>query len=89
METAEFDAGLAELVSLARTHRVAIMCAEAVWWRCHRALVSDALVARGWNAWHIMSDGSLQPHRMTGPARIVDGELTYHEAIPDSEAAPE
>lgn len=80
METAEFETGLAELTSLARTHRVAIMCAEAVWWRCHRALVSDALVANGWQVWHIMSDGSLQSHRMTAPARIEDGTLTYHEA---------
>lgn len=89
METAEFEAGLDALMSLARTHRVAVMCAEAVWWRCHRALVSDALVAKGWRTQHIMSDGSLRPHRMSAPARIVDGELTYHEATPTTERTPE
>lgn len=79
METADFANGLDELTVLAREHRVAIMCAEAVWWRCHRALVSDALVAEGWQVRHIMSDGSIQPHRLSAPARIVDGTLTYHE----------
>lgn len=77
METAEFREGLWELMALASTERVAIMCAEAVWWRCHRSMVSDALMADGWQVWHIMSDGSVRPHRYTAPARVVDGRLTY------------
>lgn len=79
METEEFRRGLAELMTLAQDQRVAIMCAEAVWWRCHRALVSDALMADGWRVMHIMSDGSVRPHRFSAPARLVDGELTYHQ----------
>lgn len=79
METAEFRAGLEELTALAQQHRVAIMCAETVWWRCHRALVSDALMATGWQVWHILDESDPRPHRYTAPARIVDGELTYHQ----------
>lgn len=82
METAEFQLGLRELESLARTRRVAIMCAEAVWWRCHRSMVADALTADGWQVWHIMSDGTLRAHRLSQPAHIVDGTLTYHESTP-------
>lgn len=82
METAAFREGLHELTALASKQRVAIMCAEAVWWRCHRSMVSDALMADGWQVWHIMSDGSLRPHRYTSPARIVNGELTYRLAEP-------
>ena len=85
METAEFRKGLQGLEELARMQRVAIMCAEAVWWRCHRSMVSDALMADGWQVWHIMSDGSVRPHHFTDPARVVDGALTYHQA--DSKAA--
>jgi uncharacterized protein (DUF488 family) len=89
METAEFEEGLEQLKELARTHRVAFMCAEAVWWRCHRSLVADALVAEGWQVWHILGDGAVKPHRLTAPARIVDGRLTYHEATPAAMLTPE
>jgi uncharacterized protein (DUF488 family) len=85
METPEFQAGLEELEALARTHRVAVMCAETVWWRCHRSLVADALTADGWQVWHIIDMGDPQPHRYTAPARIVDGALTYH---PDPDQPP-
>lgn len=85
METTEFHEGLQLLMSLARANRVAIMCAEAVWWRCHRSMVSDALMARGWQVWHIMSDGTLKPHHFTEPARLVDGALTYHVEMPGGE----
>lgn len=79
METSEFRSGLLELEERARGHRIAIMCAESVWWRCHRSMVADALTADGWQVQHIMSDGLLRPHRLTAPARIVDGKLSYHE----------
>lgn len=88
METADFRIGLRELEDLASTHRVAIMCAEAVWWRCHRSMVADALTADGWQVRHIMSDGSVRPHRLTEPARIVDGKLTYRELPETPSPAP-
>jgi uncharacterized protein (DUF488 family) len=78
METAEFRQGLLELEALARGRRIAIMCAESVWWRCHRSMVADALTADGWEVRHIMSDGAIRPHRLTEPARLIDGTLTYH-----------
>jgi uncharacterized protein (DUF488 family) len=53
------------------------MCAEAVWWRCHRQLVSDALVARGIDVRHIMSSPDAPPHTLTRFARIVDGRVSY------------
>lgn len=80
METTGFREGLRALTDLARHERVAIMCAEAVWWRCHRSMVADALLVMGWDVQHIMTDGTLRPHRLTAPARIVRGELTYHLA---------
>lgn len=87
METTEFQEGLRALEELAQHQRVAIMCAEAVWWRCHRSMVADALTVAGWPVWHIMSEGALRPHRLTAPAHIVDGELTYHDAVPEGERA--
>jgi uncharacterized protein (DUF488 family) len=83
METAEFRDGLEELMARASAEPVAIMCAEAVWWRCHRSMVSDALTAKGWQVCHIMSDGSVRPHRYTAPAGLIDGELTYHREDPE------
>jgi uncharacterized protein (DUF488 family) len=78
METEEFQLGLAELMEIGRDARVAIMCAESVWWRCHRAMVADALLAHGWRVWHIMPGGAIQPHRLSAAANVVDGVLTYH-----------
>lgn len=89
METEEFQNGLDRLMTLAQTKRVAIMCAESVWWRCHRSMVSDALLAHGWRVMHIMSDRNLQPHQYTAPARLVGGELTYHDEGPMSKEATE
>jgi uncharacterized protein (DUF488 family) len=76
METPEFSAALDELVSLARTRRVAIMCAEAVPWRCHRTLVSDALLARGVDVMHIL-DAGVKQHTLTSFARVSDGSVSY------------
>lgn len=77
MSTPEFERGLVELIALAARSRTALMCAEAVWWRCHRSMVSDALCARGIEVVHIMGAGHSAVHPMTSPARIVDGHLTY------------
>jgi uncharacterized protein (DUF488 family) len=80
MATAAFAAGLAELEALAAAEPTAVMCAEALWWQCHRRLVSDALVVRGWTVDHIGSDGELAAHALT-PFAAVDGEaLTYPAA---------
>jgi uncharacterized protein (DUF488 family) len=77
MATPEFEAGFAELVGLARVEPVAIMCAEAVPWRCHRSLIADALTARGHQVAHILSAAAARPHRMTAFARVRAGRVTY------------
>jgi uncharacterized protein (DUF488 family) len=78
METEEFQKGIERLVDLAKeVGPTAIMCAEAVWWRCHRALISDYLKARGIEVMHIIDANKSDPHPYTSAARIVDGELSY------------
>ena len=77
LQTAEFQAGLAELMALAVSSPTAILCAEAVPWRCHRQLIADALVARGWDVRHILGAGRAQPHRLTEFARVCEGQVTY------------
>ena len=77
MASEEFARGVAKLLDLACRAHTAIMCAEAVWWRCHRALISDALCARGIEVVHITDAQHAVPHPMTEPARIVDGRLSY------------
>ena len=80
MATATFAAGLAELEALAGAAPTAVMCAEALWWQCHRRLVADALVARGWAVDHIGPDGELAVHELT-PFAVVDaGRVTYPSA---------
>lgn len=77
METAEFERGLATVHALATRKRIALMCAEAVPWRCHRSLVADALTARGAHVEHITGATRSAPHRMTAFA-VVDGtRVTY------------
>ena len=77
--TAEFAGGMRELRALAGRKRTAIMCAEAVWWRCHRSLISDVLKAEGWSVIHILNEKSASEHPYTSPARIINGKLTYPE----------
>jgi uncharacterized protein (DUF488 family) len=79
MGTEEFAAGLAELEGVAREQRVAAMCAEAWWIRCHRRLISDALAARGWRVLHLGSNGKLEEHELTDFAVVENGALTYPE----------
>jgi uncharacterized protein (DUF488 family) len=81
METAEFRAGLDELIALAGAAPTVIMCAEAVWWRCHRQMVADALVARGLVVRHIMSAASAPEHRLTDFAQATGGEVRYRRLI--------
>ncbi|MEX2226128.1 MAG: DUF488 domain-containing protein [Dehalococcoidia bacterium] len=77
MLTADFAAALERLIALAGASRAAIMCAEAVPWRCHRSLIADALTARGHSVDHIMSASNADTHRMTRFARIEHGRVTY------------
>jgi uncharacterized protein (DUF488 family) len=81
METSTFENGIARLKKLADGRGpTALMCAEAVWWRCHRALVSDYLKARGVEVIHILAPEKTQPHPFTSAARLVDGRLSYEAA---------
>lgn len=80
LTTAEFAEGLAELLPLAAAQRTAMMCAEVVWWRCHRSIVSDVLKLRGIEVIHIIDAKHTTVHPYTSPARIVDGELSYAAA---------
>ena len=77
MDTSEFTTAVGRLTALAVGERVAVMCSEGVWWRCHRALIADYLKARGYTVLHIMGAGAAVEHPYTSAARIVDGRLTY------------
>ncbi len=77
MQTPEFAAGVEELQALSKKQPVAIMCAEAVPWRCHRSLIGDALLARGVDVVDIMSPTSAKPHHLTGFAK-VDGHRVWY-----------
>ena len=73
----QFAAALAELEALAGAVPTAVMCAEAVWWRCHRRLIADALTVRGWKVLHLGVGDSPAPHELTPFAVLIDGELRY------------
>ena len=77
METESFKKAIHELEQIASTKRVAYMCAEAVWWRCHRSLVSDYLKHNGWTVLHIMGVNKSTEHPYTAPAKIMNGKLNY------------
>lgn len=77
MESGEFHTGIENLWQIALTNRVAYMCSEAVWWRCHRSLISDYLKVRGWKVLHIMGKDKVQEHPYTSAAKIINGKLSY------------
>jgi uncharacterized protein (DUF488 family) len=77
MQTPEFESALVALMETAAHEAVVIMCAEAVPWRCHRSLISDALTVRGCLVEHIMSATKLDPHTMTSFARVEGKSITY------------
>ena len=80
METEEFRKGIERLLDLANNvGSTAIMCAEAVWWRCHRSLISDYLKVRGIEVIHIFDSNKAEPHPYTSAARVVNGKLSYTE----------
>jgi uncharacterized protein (DUF488 family) len=74
MESDDFRAAITRLESLAMSARTTVMCAEAQWTRCHRRLISDALVVRGWSVLHIDSRGATKPHSLTPFAVVHDGD---------------
>jgi len=77
MQTAQFQQSLETLLNLAEEKRVVVMCAEAVPWRCHRSLISDALVVRAARVTHILAPGESIAHILTAGARVKDGLITY------------
>jgi len=89
MATEEFAAGLFELEMIAAASRAAIMCAEVLWWRCHRRLVADALTALGYEVRHIRDASEAEVHRLAPPAAIIDGILTYESPEHQTELALE
>ncbi len=80
MMTKEFREGIARLLDLARSTPTAVMCAEALWWQCHRGLIADDLKAAGHDVLHIVGPNKIEPHPFTSAARLVDGRLSYAAA---------
>jgi uncharacterized protein (DUF488 family) len=85
METPSFDDSIAALEEIASNEPTALMCCEAVWWKCHRSMVSDAFKSKSWQVMHIMSVGKETEHPYTNPAVLVDGKLTYRVKKSESE----
>jgi uncharacterized protein (DUF488 family) len=77
MQTPAFAAALDDLIVWSNDGRTAVMCAEAVWWQCHRQLIADALVARGIESRHIMSEKAAASHELTSFARVDGRTVTY------------
>ena len=72
-----FEAGLQRLLAFASERRCTLMCAEVLWWRCHRALIADVLKLRGVEVLHIRDESHADSHPFTSPARLLDGQLSY------------
>ena len=79
METENFKNAVVTLEELALKQNTAMMCSEAVWWRCHRSMVSDYLKAKGWEVLHIMAIGKFQEHKYTSPAIIIGENVIYSD----------
>lgn len=79
METEDFKNGIIHLEQIAHEQKTVIMCSEALWWRCHRSMVSDILKVKNWNVLHIMGIGKIQEHKYTSPAIIVNNSLHYSD----------
>ena len=88
MDTMEFRNAFAQLEKIAMEQPAAYMCSEAVWWSCHRSLISDKLKSKNWKVWHIMDIGKATEHPYTKPARIVNGLLRYDEPGLFDDASP-
>ena len=79
--SAQFHAGLVHLLDEGRTERCVIMCSEAVWWRCHRRIVADYLLASGQTVFHIMGEGRLEPAQLTSGAVVQKGGTIVYPAL--------
>lgn len=79
METEQFREGIGQLVQLCESTTVALMCAESLYWRCHRSMIADFLKSKGIEVAHIFDERHTQEHQYTQCARVVDGQLSYHE----------
>jgi uncharacterized protein (DUF488 family) len=77
MQTPAFTASLDDLIEWSKAAPTAVMCAEAVWWQCHRQLIADALLARGIDVRHITSPKTASPHALTSFARVDLGKVSY------------
>jgi uncharacterized protein (DUF488 family) len=77
MDTPEFEAGLQTLLELAGQRQTSVMCAEALWWRCHRRLLSDVLLVRGITVEHILNASKREPHQLTPYARVERTRICY------------
>lgn len=77
METEPFHNALQTLKEIASTQKTVIMCSEAVWWRCHRSMIADALKTQGWTVLHIISENKVPEHPFTSPAKVINGKLDY------------
>ena len=75
--SAGFEAALGELMQASVSRSCAIMCAEAVWWRCHRRIIADYLLVRGRSVFHLMGSDRVEPARLTSAARVQDGRIVY------------
>jgi uncharacterized protein (DUF488 family) len=80
-DTAEFAAGLATLLELASANPTAFMCAEALYWQCHRRLIADHLLVRGHEVLHLTGRSQPEPHRLPPFARVIDGEIVYDGGV--------
>jgi uncharacterized protein (DUF488 family) len=78
METSDFSEGAEELITLAGKGTVAVMCSEAVYWRCHRSMISDFLKSKGLEVTHIFDEKHSHEHKYTKCAKLIEGKLTYH-----------
>ncbi len=79
METTNFTNAISELQSIANNSLTAYMCAESLWWRCHRSMISDYLKSKGWVVYHIMGIGKTEEHKYTEPAKLIDNMLVYYD----------
>jgi len=87
MQTRDYLDARGRLQELAQATRVAVMCAEAMWWQCHRSLIADDFKATGWTVVHLQAIGRQEEHPYTPAARIVDGRLDYGAAADESAQA--
>jgi uncharacterized protein (DUF488 family) len=79
MATAEYGRARDELAAIASESPTAVMCAEAMWWQCHRGLIADDFKVSGWTVLHLLAPGRVDEHPYTGAALVVDGKLVYAE----------